>query len=102
MVKKTRKETNEERNRPAEWDTDGVRSIWSSVSLRAIRDYKAAKTRRDSKARHIIEECEAFFDSDAFGYLTNGLGSADVKALVEKEMEDAGTHHRNTDRTMAV
>lgn len=92
-----------ERNRPAQWDSDGVRSIWAAASLKTIRDYRAAMRRKDRKASALVKECEEFFDSDAFGYLTNGLGAKDVRDLVEKEMaKNAGTGNRDTYRIVVV
>ena len=103
MPKRVVIEPREVRNRPEQWDSDGVRAIWAAASVKTITDYRAAMHRKDRKASALIRECEEFFDSDAFGYLTNGLGAKDVRALVEKEMKDhAGTGDRDTYRTMAV
>ena len=93
----------DERNRPVQWDSDGVRNVFAAASIKTIQDYRAVMRRKDRKASALIKECEEFFDSDAFGYLTNGLGAQDVRALVEKEMaNNARTGDRDTYRIMAV
>lgn len=99
MPKIIKPEPVEMRDRPAQWDSDGVRAIWAAASLKTIRDYRAAMRRKDGKASALVKECEEFFDSDAFGYLTNGLGAKDVRDLVEKEMaNNARTGNRDTYR----
>lgn len=77
---------------------DGIRALYAAVALRTVKDYKGAliaekerrgKTKFARKNRNsLLEECEEFFNSEAFGEITNGLTAADVyDRLMENDMD---------------
>lgn len=68
---------------------EGVRALYAAVALRAIRDYQQAiRTEKRChnprlEAKLLKSECEEFFDSEAFGDLTGGCGTKEVRHAIE-------------------
>ena len=70
-------------------DETGIENLSNAIVLQAVKDYRRALAGcnvngRDSKS--VIEECERFFKSEWFNFLTNVDGMI-IIANIRKEFE---------------
>ena len=67
----------------------GIENLSNAIILQAVKDYRIALSGRDVNGRDsksVIEECERFFQSEWFNFLTNVDGMS-IIANIRKEFE---------------
>lgn len=67
------------------YDGDRLRALWAAVTMQAIKDYKDAVK---YNFRGTARECEAYFESEAFSWLSNGWGLKEIRKLVTQQIEE--------------
>ena len=67
------------------YDYDKLRGLWAAVTIQAIKDYKQAVK---YNFRGTARECENFFESEAFSWLSNGWGLKEIRKLVTQQLDE--------------
>ena len=63
---------------------DGIKALWAAVTLRVMKAHEIAIRRGNP---NIARDCEAFFETEAFGCLSGGWTAEEVRKAIQQHVE---------------